>query len=158
MSIIYDALKKVERANSELPQVNKQEKSPPRRAKPRVRMYLLSFLALLLGIWLVDSAPGLFINASRLKMARANVKPAGEIYNYAPVSPEVVKAASLIPQIRANFSLNGIFFSDNEGFALINNQILKEGDTIEGAKVLRISANEVELDLGESVIKLSSGS
>lgn len=54
------------------------------------------------------------------------------------------------------FSLNGIFFSEVEtkGTALINNKIVQEGDIIENAKVIKISADTVELDLEGQTIKL----
>ncbi|MBU1125578.1 MAG: hypothetical protein KKC84_06110 [Candidatus Omnitrophica bacterium] len=46
----------------------------------------------------------------------------------------------------ASLSLNGIFFSQNEGYALINNQIVKEGDTVAGVFVKTITVNGVELE------------
>jgi len=56
------------------------------------------------------------------------------------------------------FTLNGVFFSGNEGYALINNRIVKQGDKIDGATVVQIFLDEVDLDFGGSIIKLSSSS
>ena len=39
--------------------------------------------------------------------------------------------------------LNGIFFSQEEGYALVNNHIVKVGDKVGGALVKRIDVNEV---------------
>lgn len=53
--------------------------------------------------------------------------------------------------------LNGVFFSENEGYALINNRIVKEGDALEGVTVKRIKLDEVELEAEDgSTIKLST--
>lgn len=42
--------------------------------------------------------------------------------------------------------LNGIFASPTGSYALINNRIVKEDETILGVKVVRIHTNKVELD------------
>jgi len=57
---------------------------------------------------------------------------------------------------KANFILNGIFFSDNDGYALINNQIVRENDYIDGAKVSLITANNVQLDSAGQTITLTT--
>ncbi len=56
----------------------------------------------------------------------------------------------------APFNLNGIFFSEVEtkGTALINNKIVQEGDTVDNAKVIKIEADTVELELNGQKIKL----
>jgi hypothetical protein len=49
--------------------------------------------------------------------------------------------------------LNGIFASEAGSYALINNRIVREGETISGAKVVRIYANKVELNaFGKEII------
>lgn len=49
--------------------------------------------------------------------------------------------------------LNGIITMDEEKLALINNQIIKEGDYLDGKRVLSISMDEVELfDKGEIIV------
>ena len=55
-----------------------------------------------------------------------------------------------------SFVLNGIFFSDNDGYALINNQIVRENDYVDGAKVGSITTNTVELDNSGQAITLST--
>jgi len=167
MSIIYDALKKVERAHQDDPQVGPDIETK-KRLSPTLRVYLVYALALCLGAWVMNamffllskSPHGIVNNQPQLQAKASSVVSTAkeDVYGYAPVSPAVMKAASAANSGRMSFSLNGIFFSEDEGFALINNQIVKQGDTIEGAKILRISVNEVELDLDGSVFKLSSGS
>jgi hypothetical protein len=58
----------------------------------------------------------------------------------------------------AQFVLNGVFFSQNEGCALINNHIVKKGDTVEGAVVKQIRLDEVELESDGAVITLKAAS
>lgn len=50
--------------------------------------------------------------------------------------------------------LNGIFSGKGDNFALINNRIVKEGDSISGVKVLHIYPNKVELDANGQNITL----
>ena len=58
---------------------------------------------------------------------------------------------------KLNFLLNGIFFSDRDGYALVNNQIVRENDVVDGAKVTKITTNTVELDSDGKLISLSTG-
>ncbi len=150
MSIIYDALKKVEQTRQEEPQ--DKLRAGTEKPRPRLRIYLTYAVALFLGVWMMDRT---FVFFSKPAAKQASQEA---IYNYAPVSPAVTKAAAAIAPAKVTFNLNGIFFSEDEGFALINNQIVKVGDDVDGAKVLQISVNEVELDSQGSLIKLSSGS
>jgi len=52
--------------------------------------------------------------------------------------------------------LNGTFLSEGEEFAIINNQIVKAGDEIEGASVKKITVNAVELEFAGQVLRISS--
>ena len=51
--------------------------------------------------------------------------------------------------------LNGIVFSPDSSYALINNKIVKEGDKIEGVIVVRITQDGVELKDQDAPFKLS---
>jgi hypothetical protein len=53
------------------------------------------------------------------------------------------------------YTLSGIFFSGDKNFCIINDKVLAEGDSIEGAKVIQISTDEVELQLNDKSIKLN---
>ena len=55
---------------------------------------------------------------------------------------------------RPSFVLNGIVISDNQRYALINNEIVKVGDNIGGAVVINILPGEVNLKVGDSEIRL----
>lgn len=54
-----------------------------------------------------------------------------------PPPPPTIKPPALV--------LNGIVFSSDKGYALINNTIVIEGDKIEGLTVVRITKDRVEL-------------
>jgi hypothetical protein len=53
------------------------------------------------------------------------------------------------------YTLSGIFFSGNQNYCIINDKVLGEGDSIEGARVTRISTEDVELQLNDKTIKLN---
>jgi len=69
-----------------------------------------------------------------------------------PSPPVAVQATA----VSSALVLNGIFFSEGQGYALINNQIVKESDVIDGAKVLKITSDAVELDSSGTKITLTS--
>ncbi|MBP7216991.1 MAG: hypothetical protein KBA46_06895 [Candidatus Omnitrophica bacterium] len=50
----------------------------------------------------------------------------------------------------------GIFRSDTDYYAIINNKIVREGDTINGATVTRIGQNDIELDVNGQTLRLST--
>jgi hypothetical protein len=53
------------------------------------------------------------------------------------------------------YNLSGIFFSGDKNYCIINDKVLGEGDFVEGAKVTRISAEDVELQINDKTIKLN---
>lgn len=53
------------------------------------------------------------------------------------------------------YTLSGIFFSGDRNFCIINDKVLEEGDSIDGAKVIRVSTDEVELQVNEKTLKLN---
>jgi hypothetical protein len=72
----------------------------------------------------------------------------------APIANVIPPALEQKNQSLPELTLNGLFFSNNQGYVLINNQILKEGDEINGVIVKRITLDGVELDAQGSIIKL----
>lgn len=63
-----------------------------------------------------------------------------------PVDPKKLKSQNLV--------LNGILFSPGNKYALINNNIVREGDKIGDAVVLQINEDYVELENSTSRFKL----
>ncbi|MDD5653950.1 MAG: type II secretion system protein N [Candidatus Omnitrophica bacterium] len=158
MSIIYDALKKVQTG---LKMENK--KVPP--VKP-VFLYLgIAVAGVLLAQFLFNllapSAPA----SAKLKVKVTALKAKPTVKQQAPVEkiatqpqPQPQAAQQTAPVAQAELPslvLNGIFSTGNEGYCLINNQILKVGDEIEGLIVEKIRDQEVELSNKGTIIKLS---
>ncbi len=155
MSIIYDALKKLE-----------QEAVTETRPRPKEKIFKQQKIKLI-AIYILVACVGLVIGnlifstlapplpgakARPVTLAReplkAEIPPLQGIAHVAQApSQETLPSPILV--------LNGIFFSQEEGYALINNQIVKEGDEVNGAKVKKISMDEVELNALGSSIKLS---
>ena len=154
MSIIYDALKKVEKSFTKEPLQQKEIQKQPEPPKFNSKVFLLYALIICLG---------LFIGNSVFRfLGRRKARPPEAATIITPAIPESapsLPAASLPAQVRKEVSLslvlNGIFFSENEGYAVINNQIVKVGDTVEGATVKQIGFDEVELEFAGSTFKLN---
>mgnify|MGYP001558366866 CR=1 FL=1 len=53
--------------------------------------------------------------------------------------------AALIPK-RPELNLSGIVYSPEDSYCILNNKIVKVGDTVQGAKLVAVSRNEAKLD------------
>ena len=169
MSIIYDALKKVERSIHPNPTLQIQKKEH----KIKSKVYLLFVLVAGLGIFVANIVFGLYTkslqsknnvvvgNRPQVKLEQGLVsQPPQALPKEAPLA-ESSLSLSPIPADTENLTspvlvLNGVFFSENEGYALINNQVVKKGDVIGGATVTQITLGGVELEFQGSVIKVST--
>jgi hypothetical protein len=162
MSIIYDALKKVEKsANRDIiTEVNKE------RSGNKLISYLLYALVVCAGLFLANAIFAVFsVPQSTLKPeaplkaimpSKAIEQPAvaGKSTAFAPAVIEVKKAPEIPPLL-----LNGVFYSKNEGYAIINNRVVKQGDFVDGVKVRKVSLEDVELETsGGLTFKLSTQS
>jgi len=171
MSIIYDALKKVEKTNFSYPaaaaDAQNQKKAVPYKPSKRA-LLLYSFavvFSLFLGNIVYSFISGPYKTAQRTETRQE--KPQAPSLPPAPVpAPKEAPAAQVLPvkieettvqKAPPPFALSGVFFSQDEGYALINNHIVKEGDVVGGATVKRINMDEVELVYDGSSIKLSAG-
>jgi len=145
MSIIYDALKKVDQSD-----INNQPSKPaPKEKKIKPKFYLLYILMICLGLLVANLIFSFFSNPSKAILPAPALPPIN-----ATTTPQVT-ALTAQEESPPALVLNGIFFSENKGYALINNQILKEGDTIEGATVVKINANAVDLKFKDFALKLT---
>lgn len=162
MSIIYDALKKVEASNSQNLKV-----PTPKKPKHNFKIYLLYLLVTCGGGIIASIFFGLFTKPSQVvktSLSTTSVVAENKTTTTESISAETsLKGAEFVSvanqtqrQPLPTFVLNGVFFSQDERYALVNNQIVKEGDVIEGVMVKRIALNEVELESEGSIIKLST--
>jgi hypothetical protein len=152
MSIINEALKKTE----EYLQKNSAQATPlppkPSGGKP----FLLYALILLAGILLGNFIFTLLRHKIQVPTPKKNVEAVVQTTN--PPSQPILSSQPVEEHkpVEASFILNGIFFSDNDGYALINNQIVRENDYVDGAKVGLITTNKVELDNAGQTITLTT--
>lgn len=150
MSIIYDALKKAEGLN-----IGPEGKLDKGR-KSKFKGYLIYVLVACFGFFIANMFFGLFKPVPKavepLKIIQA--KPQDTLTKNEPQTDDVTEIAP--KDIREGLVLNGVFFSEEEGYALINNRIVKEGDMVGGLTVKRIDLEAVELESAGSVIKLSA--
>ena len=171
MSIIYDALKKVEKSSNQeiITQVNKE------RTGTKLTSYLGYVLFACVGLFIANLLFGMLsqnkpapavtpkpqsenIQALPLKEAASGSTVNTQKSVAAPAKTATaavveVKKEPMIPHL----SLNGVFYSKNEGYALINNRVVKQGDTIEGVKVKRVNLDNVELETSSGIkFKLST--
>lgn len=157
MSIIYEALKKVE---GNITDADAVVMPKPRRLKKlsKRRVYLLYVLAGCFVLFLANIA-FLKFSGPRNSMVK-NLPPSisgNNPQDPAQANPETKIAEAPKPQepVLPSFVLNGLFFSGNDGYALVNNQIVREGDVVDGAEVERIIDNAVELKCQGKEIKLT---
>lgn len=161
MSIIYEALKKTQnliRADLKSALNSKSEKS-----KYKIKIITLYTLVICLGLVIGNLLIGFLNHPAESKTAKNIPMPAAPLLKVEGVSKpvEIISEEPKLtpPVIKVEpgkpFVLNGIFFSRDEGYALINNQIVKMGDTVDGAMVSRITADEVELNSSGNTIKLN---
>jgi len=62
------------------------------------------------------------------------------------ISPKAAVSAKKVTYSPNEIQLTGILYSEEKSSAIINGEIVKEGDTINGAKVIKIHADGVELE------------
>lgn len=183
MSIIYDALKKIEKVGSGTPAVvtDKQKNS--------LRIIAILFLPVVIsGVFAANKFFD-YISRSEAKLpsldkavslspAKTQALPPVKAQTSLPdgtgaavsvVQPAVKQASPLavgatspnkLPEeVRKTqppeLTLSGIVRSADSSFALINNRVVKIGDKISGATVMQISESEVELKIDDLKFKLS---
>lgn len=140
MSIIYEALKKLQTSGSKKP-------SPK-----RISLFIY-IIMVILGILLAKPILTFFTKPKKI------TPPSFPISSLPSEIPLKIKKEEItpieekkLPKEIPSFSLTGILYSDTERWVMINNRILREGDTIEGAEVIQISDSGVELNFeGEKI-------
>ena len=177
MSIINDALKKTEQS---LKQNALTTGSKPAQVTPAKKKNPLLYVLIIVAVYFCAN---FFI---KMFTRVTQPKPAPIILTQAePLNPEIKKTAPPAPtalpaqiepvgqalveqpliitpakEIKLNpedFTLSGIFVSHAEKYALLNNQILREGEKIKGATVSAITPNSVQLIKDDQSIVISTG-
>lgn len=154
MSIIYDALKKTEKIiHFDLKPATEIK---PEKPRSRIKIIALYMLMVMSGLAIGNMVFGL-LNEPAKKIVKNAPAPVAVLQ---PKEKLVAKnKTENLPDAKSQpktpFVLNGIFFSQGQGYALVNNQIVRIGDNVDGAIVTRITVNEVELNSEGKSIKLT---
>lgn len=155
MSIINEALKKTE----EDIQRGADKKNAQTDIKKTPKAFLLYALILLTGLFfgnLIFSLLGHKIKTATLE--NKTITAPTQTISAAPVA--IAPPALPIEEKKSatpSLVLNGIFFSDDDdGYALVNNQIVRENESVDGVLVKKITASSVELDNQGEIITLST--
>ena len=159
MSIIYDALKKIEPGL-------KVENKKIANTKPIFIYVGIVVIGLLVAQFLFKFFTPASVPAAKLKVNVTALKATAQqqsqqllpLAQPQQTQPQPLPQSQEQPAVMPSLVLNGIFFTGNDGYCLINNQILKAGDEIEGVVVEKINEQEVELSNKGTTIKLSLGS
>ena len=153
MSIINEALKKTEEHLQKNAAKDNPSPGKPFGAKPFFIYILILSAGLLLGNF-IFSLLGHMPESDKLAPNSQN----DQIQPTKPPIPDILPSQPPEEKkpIETNFVLNGIFFSDNDGYALVNNQIVRENDYVDGAKVGSITANSIELNNAGQIITLTT--
>ncbi|MBN1913493.1 MAG: hypothetical protein JW788_03740 [Candidatus Omnitrophica bacterium] len=152
MSIIYEALKKVENS------LDKKNIGPAGK-NMKNKNYFLYFAVSAVGAACVAFIFGFFVfkNKQETALDKGYVAPAAvSVIPQAPAAFVEQAAPAATIEIKEpapkksftppRFNVNGIFFSEEKGYALINNRIVEKGDNIEGFKVISISLESIGLE------------
>ncbi|MCX5713340.1 MAG: hypothetical protein NT033_00690 [Candidatus Omnitrophica bacterium] len=152
MSIIYDSLKKIEK--DRIPTQHPIPKTPPQEQKSGLLKHLR-----LIAFYGIFSVVGAAVSIFTFKSFFKNPGPSKKFIaaKSKPVGlPRDARQAPTSLKLVAPLILNGIFFSGKSGYALINNQIVTEGEVVEGAYVQRISEDGVVLKSSSGIMRLST--
>jgi hypothetical protein len=152
MSIIHDALKKAEELSlkGETTPEPAFESAGPGGVSEKPKVYLWYVLGLCLLLFLGNT----LLNISNRPRVNPVSKAGNSFMSFGFSNP--FSASSQKKVAPDELSLNGVFFSQDEGFAIINGEVVSEGETVGKAKVVRIGFDEVELENEGKTIKLSS--
>jgi len=158
MSIINEALKKTEQYIQK--NTAKENQLADKKISPKA--FLLYILILFGGIFLSNLIFSFLNHKIKTTLPKKNavslVQKGVVQQTVVPPPPPVVDQPVKPPEEKivneVNFVLNGIFYSNNDGYALVNNQIIREGDLIDGVKVNKITEDIVELDNQGKIITL----
>ncbi len=151
MSIIYDALKKVEESK----EVEASLKNG-RLKHSNLKYYVAYFIVVVLGVAVARIIFSFSLKAVSLPAAVSSFNPANK-----PPEEKTVLTSVLAPDPQAviapvveepkkiaryeKFVLSGIFYSDQDSYAVVNNRVVKAGDAVDEATVAKINADNVLL-------------
>lgn len=161
MSIIYDALKKV---RVDTAKIDNTPGLPPKPENRKLLKYAAYLLAV--GLGFISTSMLFKLNPNLLSpnqqqmpdlQAKKELPLATPALTYTPPPEELMsELATAAKPASPTLVLNGLLLSQDGRYAIVNNQIVKEGDVIEGAVVKRISSSGVNLDFKGENLRLGN--
>ena len=158
MSIIYDALKRIESKEKGLGQGQESPGVQPRRRPKQYSskfawLVYLAFLAIVIVLvqFLSDKAskgPAL-TQTSAQKPSHIQMLPTQ------PGSQSEDSLRRIAGRKLPNFYLTGIMLAEGQHTAIINDQVVRQGDVIEGATIDKIDSEGVEITFGDSSFRIN---
>jgi len=155
LSIIYDALKKLDKNTGGNITTPAKENIPnatgPRKSNKQVLVFILVILIALF-----------FFKISSNLFPKPKIQPAAvltAVTSHTPIPTFSPAGSDEEPPATLNepkLILSGSYFQGDEGYALINNRIVKVGDIIQGARVKEISLEKVTLEFDGRIISLTN--
>ncbi|MCM8784370.1 MAG: general secretion pathway protein GspB [Candidatus Omnitrophica bacterium] len=158
MSIISDALIKAEKEKKKpgsplsLPLKNTHHHKTPKGKK--INLWIL--LLFLLGIALLSQAKYKNIKIEKwakkiMPQSRNHIKIVSKV---PPTEVTTPLAEAPKQEERISFVLSGILFDKKDALAIINGELVREGESVEEATVMEIGPKQVKLRYGEETITL----
>lgn len=157
MSIIYQALEKLEQGKDISSTQNTRNKiliksnlAPEK--KPKIVYAIAGILStfLILGI--------AYMAISHLQEKSPDIQNSEKTEDIQPEGVNLLQRSTVLSSIKGieeKFSLTGITQVKNEMTAIINNQLVRVGSSVNGAKVMAINDEEVILEFNGDPIALS---
>jgi len=159
MSIIHDALKKTQTAlgNNPAPTNGSSERGPTPPSEPKssqsVGWIVLAFVSVVLIIvgFFSSTLLNLFQQSSQSAM-KTNMASAPSM---SPAASAGLSKTKNNAPVEPLLNLQGTMYMDGSYSALINDNIYKAGETIDGIKILGITLEQVELDKNGEIITMN---
>lgn len=146
MSIIHEALKKVQSNRSESPSIiNKPADDGKTFQKPTAFVLLLwgSVIFILVGLTFYN----LYEYTHRIKEMSSTkfYVPATTVSPMTAAAPALAPGVSAPEAKKGELVLSGIVEMDGKSFALINKEFYEVGESVEGAKITKITPDSIEI-------------
>ncbi|RJP28802.1 MAG: hypothetical protein C4533_03150 [Candidatus Omnitrophota bacterium] len=174
MSIIYDALKKLEGRrvrpkkdpladiSADKLTANQTENKEQKKKNFKLKSAAIYIFVVIFGFisakLIFNYFPSFWNNYGRSKpkerielinvTATDAAKPAQQILPK-DTAPSTIAGQQKRYEKAPELELNGIFYSEDESYALVNNQIVKAGDNIDGVDIVEINENNVKVRFGD---------
>ncbi|MDD5347544.1 MAG: hypothetical protein PHT59_02915 [Candidatus Omnitrophica bacterium] len=138
----------------------------PAKQKPDLKVFVLYALLACVGVVAAKYAYDFFMPGKTVAgkpAAKSFLPPLIKVVSDKPGSGSSVSTDEQKPlltikkhtQSAGTLTLSGIYFEGDKGYCIINDKILDEGSTIDGATVTKIGTDAVELMLNDKVIRLT---